>query len=29
MSRRVRGLAHPDAVREIGEMVAGLVRAGR
>jgi UDP-N-acetylglucosamine--N-acetylmuramyl-(pentapeptide) pyrophosphoryl-undecaprenol N-acetylglucosamine transferase len=29
MSRRVRGLAHPDAVRVIGEMVAGLVRAGR
>jgi UDP-N-acetylglucosamine--N-acetylmuramyl-(pentapeptide) pyrophosphoryl-undecaprenol N-acetylglucosamine transferase len=28
MSRRVRGLAHPDAVRVIGEMVAGLVRAG-
>ncbi len=24
MSRKVRGLAHPDAVRVIGEMVAGL-----
>lgn len=24
MERRVRGLAHPDAVREIGAMVAGL-----
>jgi UDP-N-acetylglucosamine--N-acetylmuramyl-(pentapeptide) pyrophosphoryl-undecaprenol N-acetylglucosamine transferase len=28
MSRKVRGLAHPDAVRVIGEMVIGLVRAG-
>jgi UDP-N-acetylglucosamine--N-acetylmuramyl-(pentapeptide) pyrophosphoryl-undecaprenol N-acetylglucosamine transferase len=26
MGRRVRGLAHPDAVREIGAMVAGLGR---
>ena len=24
MGRRARGLAHPDAVREIGRMVAGL-----
>jgi UDP-N-acetylglucosamine--N-acetylmuramyl-(pentapeptide) pyrophosphoryl-undecaprenol N-acetylglucosamine transferase len=29
ISRRVRGLAHPDAVRVIGEMVAGLVKTGR
>jgi UDP-N-acetylglucosamine--N-acetylmuramyl-(pentapeptide) pyrophosphoryl-undecaprenol N-acetylglucosamine transferase len=29
MSRKVRGLAHPDAVRVIGEMVAGLVKVGR
>jgi len=29
MSRRVRGLAHPDAVREIGQMVVGLVKAER
>jgi len=28
ISRKVRGLAHPDAVRVIGEMVAALVRAG-
>jgi UDP-N-acetylglucosamine--N-acetylmuramyl-(pentapeptide) pyrophosphoryl-undecaprenol N-acetylglucosamine transferase len=28
MSRRVRGLAHPDAVKVIGEMVEGLVRPG-
>jgi UDP-N-acetylglucosamine--N-acetylmuramyl-(pentapeptide) pyrophosphoryl-undecaprenol N-acetylglucosamine transferase len=28
MSRKVRGLAHPEAVRVIGEMVAGLVTAG-
>jgi UDP-N-acetylglucosamine--N-acetylmuramyl-(pentapeptide) pyrophosphoryl-undecaprenol N-acetylglucosamine transferase len=28
MSRRVRGLAHPDAVSVIGEMVVGLVNAG-
>ena len=27
MSRKVRGLAHPDAVRVIGEMVAELVQA--
>jgi UDP-N-acetylglucosamine--N-acetylmuramyl-(pentapeptide) pyrophosphoryl-undecaprenol N-acetylglucosamine transferase len=27
MSRKVRGLAHPDAVRVIGEMVVGLVKA--
>jgi UDP-N-acetylglucosamine--N-acetylmuramyl-(pentapeptide) pyrophosphoryl-undecaprenol N-acetylglucosamine transferase len=27
MSRKVRGLAHPDAVRVIGEMAVGLVRA--
>jgi UDP-N-acetylglucosamine--N-acetylmuramyl-(pentapeptide) pyrophosphoryl-undecaprenol N-acetylglucosamine transferase len=26
MGRRARGLAHPEAVREIGLMVAGLVR---
>jgi UDP-N-acetylglucosamine--N-acetylmuramyl-(pentapeptide) pyrophosphoryl-undecaprenol N-acetylglucosamine transferase len=29
MSRKVRGLAHPDAVRVIGEMVAGLVKTGK
>src|SRR5260370_1161930 len=29
MSRKVRGLAHPDAVRVIGEMVAGLVKVER
>jgi UDP-N-acetylglucosamine--N-acetylmuramyl-(pentapeptide) pyrophosphoryl-undecaprenol N-acetylglucosamine transferase len=29
MGRRARGLAHPDAVRVIGEMVVGLVRARR
>ena len=28
MSRRARGLAHPDAVRVIGEMAVGLVNAG-
>jgi UDP-N-acetylglucosamine--N-acetylmuramyl-(pentapeptide) pyrophosphoryl-undecaprenol N-acetylglucosamine transferase len=28
MSRKVRGLAHPDAVRVIGEMVVGLVKTG-
>jgi UDP-N-acetylglucosamine--N-acetylmuramyl-(pentapeptide) pyrophosphoryl-undecaprenol N-acetylglucosamine transferase len=28
MGRRVRGLAHPDAVRVIGEMVAGLLKTG-
>lgn len=28
MGRRARGLAHPDAVREIGQMVAGLLRRG-
>jgi UDP-N-acetylglucosamine--N-acetylmuramyl-(pentapeptide) pyrophosphoryl-undecaprenol N-acetylglucosamine transferase len=28
MSRKVRGLAHADAVRVIGEMVVGLVKAG-
>jgi UDP-N-acetylglucosamine--N-acetylmuramyl-(pentapeptide) pyrophosphoryl-undecaprenol N-acetylglucosamine transferase len=28
MSRKVRGLAHPDAVVVIGEMVVGLARAG-
>jgi len=27
MSRKVRGLAHPEAVRVIGEMVMGLVKA--
>jgi UDP-N-acetylglucosamine--N-acetylmuramyl-(pentapeptide) pyrophosphoryl-undecaprenol N-acetylglucosamine transferase len=27
MSRKVKGLAHPDAVRVIGEMVVGLVKA--
>jgi hypothetical protein len=27
MGRKVRGLAHPEAVRVIGEMVIGLVRA--
>ena len=26
MGRRARGLAHPEAVREIGEMVVGLVK---
>jgi UDP-N-acetylglucosamine--N-acetylmuramyl-(pentapeptide) pyrophosphoryl-undecaprenol N-acetylglucosamine transferase len=25
MGRRARGLAHPEAVREIGSMVVGLV----
>jgi UDP-N-acetylglucosamine--N-acetylmuramyl-(pentapeptide) pyrophosphoryl-undecaprenol N-acetylglucosamine transferase len=29
MSQKVRGLAHPDAVRVIGEMVVGLAKAGR
>ena len=29
MGRKVRGLAHPDAVRVIGEMVVGLATAGR
>jgi hypothetical protein len=29
MSRKVRGLAHPDAVRVIGEIVVGLVTARR
>ena len=28
MGRRVRALAHPDAVMVIGEMVVGLVRVG-
>ena len=28
MSRRVKRLAHPDAVKVIGEMVVGLVKAG-
>jgi UDP-N-acetylglucosamine--N-acetylmuramyl-(pentapeptide) pyrophosphoryl-undecaprenol N-acetylglucosamine transferase len=28
MSRKVRGLAHPDAVKMIGEMVAGLAKTG-
>jgi UDP-N-acetylglucosamine--N-acetylmuramyl-(pentapeptide) pyrophosphoryl-undecaprenol N-acetylglucosamine transferase len=28
MSRKARGLAHPDAVRVIGEMVVGLAKAG-
>jgi UDP-N-acetylglucosamine--N-acetylmuramyl-(pentapeptide) pyrophosphoryl-undecaprenol N-acetylglucosamine transferase len=29
MGRRARGLAHPEAVREIGLMVTGLVGSGR
>ena len=29
MSRRVRGLAHPDAVRVIGEMAVGLMKTSR
>jgi UDP-N-acetylglucosamine--N-acetylmuramyl-(pentapeptide) pyrophosphoryl-undecaprenol N-acetylglucosamine transferase len=29
MSRKVRGLAHPDAVKVIGEMVVGLVKTRR
>jgi UDP-N-acetylglucosamine--N-acetylmuramyl-(pentapeptide) pyrophosphoryl-undecaprenol N-acetylglucosamine transferase len=29
MGRRARGLAHPEAVREIGLMVVGLVARGR
>jgi UDP-N-acetylglucosamine--N-acetylmuramyl-(pentapeptide) pyrophosphoryl-undecaprenol N-acetylglucosamine transferase len=29
MGRKVRGLAHPDAVRVIGEMVVGLAKVGR
>jgi UDP-N-acetylglucosamine--N-acetylmuramyl-(pentapeptide) pyrophosphoryl-undecaprenol N-acetylglucosamine transferase len=28
MGRKVKGLAHPDAVRVIGEMVVGLAKAG-
>jgi hypothetical protein len=29
MSRKVRALAHPDAVRVIGEMVVGLVKSNK